>query len=328
MTPVAPLVSICIPAYNAAMFLGAAIESALAQEVDDLEVVVVDNASTDGTSELCARYEDPRFRVVRFEEHVPQAANWNRCLDRALGEHIVILHADDLLRPGFVSAASERLCAAPLCAFVHCTVEHIDASGRLMSVQRLHEVDLVEPGREMFARLATRGCVINPAGTMVRRTAYEKAGRFTEQVEWGVDWHMWMRLSGQGSVAYISGPLAAYRHHGASGTEKVIASARHVRDEEWVLRDIFERLPAADADLKDLVGVARRSSAHRMWYLAEEACRRGHGSATRTSLAGAVRLDRGLLLRPSVWALWVASWVGYPWLERARRLKRPAPTAI
>ena len=316
-----PLVSICIPTYNMAQYLAAAVESALAQEVDDLEVVVADDASTDETPELCRRYDDRRFRVVRSEVQLRQAGNWNRCLDLARGELIVLLHADDLLRPGFAAAASRRLLDAPACSFVHCAVEHIDAAGHLMNVQRLHEADVVEPGPEMFARLATRGCVINPAGVMVRRTAYEKAGRFTEQVAWGVDWHMWMRLALQGSVAYLADALAAYRHHGASGTEKVIASARHVRDEEWVIRDIFDRLPPAQTNRDELLSEARRSSAQRMWYLAEEACRRGHGAATRTSLAGAVRFDRGLLRRPAVWALWVASWAGYPWLERLRRLR-------
>lgn len=322
----APRVSICIPAFNTAQFLGAAIESALAQDVDDLEVVVADNASTDGTPELCRRYGDTRFRTVRFEEHVSQAANWNRCLDLARGEFVVLLHADDLLRPGFAAAASDLLGGEPACAFVHCAVEHIDAAGQPMSVQRLRDSAVVEPGGEMFARLATRGCLINPAGTMVRRTAYEQVGRFTGQVEWGVDWHMWMRLALQGDVAYLADALAAYRHHGASGTEKVIASARHVRDEEWVIDDIFSHLPPAHADQKQLLGAARRASAHRMWYMAEEACRRGHGWATRTSLAGALRLDPALWRRPAVWALWAASWAGYPWLERARRLKR-APGA-
>ena len=321
-----PFVSVCIPTYNTAAYLGAAVESALAQDVSGLEVIVADNASTDGTPELCRRYHDSRLRVVRFEEHVGQAANWNRCLDLARGEFVAVLHADDLLRPGFAAAASDRLRREPACAFVHCAVEHIDATGTPMSVQRLHESAVVEPGREMFARLATRGCVINPAGTMVRRTAYEQAGRFTEQVVWGVDWHMWMRLALEGDVAYLSEVLAAYRHHGTSGTEKVIASARHVRDEEWVIADIFRRLPTTQGDVRRLLEAARRESARRMWYLAEEACRRGYGAATRASLAGAVRLDHGLLRRPAVWALWAASWAGYPWLERARRLRRDPGT--
>src|SRR5438105_14327682 len=98
-----PKVSVFVPTYNTAQYLGVAIESVLAQAFGDFELVVCDNASTDTTPELCGRYGDPRLRYVRFDELVGQAANRNRCLDLATGEYIILLHSDDELLPEFLA---------------------------------------------------------------------------------------------------------------------------------------------------------------------------------------------------------------------------------
>src|SRR5437879_6713033 len=97
-----PAVSVCIPARNCATYLTDAIESVLAQDRTDYELVICDNASTDDTQRTCAAYRHPRLRYIRFDTFVGQAANWNRCLERAAGHYVVLLHADDMLAPGFV----------------------------------------------------------------------------------------------------------------------------------------------------------------------------------------------------------------------------------
>ena len=104
MTGTVPAVSICIPAYNAARFLPLAIDSALAQELEDFELVVVDNASKDNTREVCEAYTDPRFRY-EYEGTPGQAVAWNRCVAAASGKYVILLHADDELEPGFLTRA-------------------------------------------------------------------------------------------------------------------------------------------------------------------------------------------------------------------------------
>ena len=81
--------------------------------------------------------------------------------------------------------------------------------------------------------------MINPAGVIVRREAYDSVGRFTDQVVWGVDWHMWIRIAMRWPVGYVDEPLARYRQHTASGTSGVMTSARNGRDERWVIDDVF-----------------------------------------------------------------------------------------
>lgn len=316
-----PRASVAIPVYNTARYLRAAIDSALAQDAAGLEVFVCDNASTDETPRICEAVRDPRFRWRRFEEHVGQPGNWNRCLAEARGEHVVLLHADDLLAPSFVSRASALLDAHPGVQLVHCAVTHIDAEGRPLSVQRLFLGDRVESGDAYF-RLLLDGCLINPAGVMVRRSAYASAGPFDEQIAWAVDWEMWLRLALLGGAAYIAEPLACYREHAGSGTASVIASARNGRDELSALAAVFARVPESKPELLALWAAARARAAHRTWCWAEEACRLGQGRATREGLRQAIAMDGALAFKPRTLGLWLASFLGYRTFERLRGWKR------
>lgn len=100
-----PKVSVIIPVYNREKFIGKCIESALAQTFSDLEVVVVDNASTDGTWSICQKYaeKDSRVRVFRNAENIGPVKNWKRCFDEARGEFGKILFSDDLIYPEYLS---------------------------------------------------------------------------------------------------------------------------------------------------------------------------------------------------------------------------------
>ncbi|HWW60851.1 MAG TPA: glycosyltransferase family 2 protein, partial [Thermoanaerobaculia bacterium] len=92
-------VSILIPAYNAAKYVGAAIESVRAQTFDDWEIVAVDDASSDETEAILRGYAGDRVRVERNVENLGMTANWNRCLSLARGELVLKLDADDALKP-------------------------------------------------------------------------------------------------------------------------------------------------------------------------------------------------------------------------------------
>lgn len=316
-----PKVSVCIPTCNTAPYLAEAIESTLAQEFRDFELIVCDNASTDETPEICQQYHDPRFRYVRFDDFVGQACNWNRCLDLASGEYVVLLHSDDALRPSFLHRAVSVLEVHPDVGLVHCSVQHVDQSGSALQVQKLYELDRIESGEVLFNRLVIDGCVVNPAGVMVRRSAYEAVGRFTEQIVWGVDWHMWMRIALHSKVAYLAGALALYRQHPQSGTSGVMATARNATDEMWMLDDIFKAFPH-EAATDDLYKQGKRQSAHRTWCFAEELCRLGFQSAARAQLRQTIRIHTGMLFSGRVWTLWVATYFGYGWFERAHAWKK------
>jgi glycosyltransferase involved in cell wall biosynthesis len=317
-----PKVSVCIPTYNTARYLGAAIDSVLAQSYEDFELVICDNASTDGTQELCSAYADKRIKYLRFETLVGQAANWNRCLDHAGCDFIVLLHADDVLLPDYVERATHMMKDHPEAGMVHCAVKYINTDGTEICLRQLYPEDQILPGDQIFKKLLLEGCIVNPAGVMVRREVYERVGQFTDRIVWGVDWHMWLRIAINFPVAYIAEPLALYREHGQSGTTGVMATARNGSDEIWMIEDILSTLPI---DRKDLAAIRRpaiRQAAHRTWCFAEEMCRLGYPGATRAGIRKSIGIRPAMMFEGRVWALWAASYLGYEWFSKAQGARR------
>lgn len=310
-------VSVAIPAYNSAPYIRDTIESVLAQDYADYELVVCDDGSSDETEAICRSFMSRGpMQYLRFAGPSGQAANWNRCIAETRGEYLVILHGDDVLAKTFLRRAAEMMDRYPEAVLAHCAVEHIDAEGHPLSVQRLHDRDVVEPGDSLFRRLLLDGCVVNPSGVMVRRAAYARAGTFTTDVLWGIDWHMWLRLSLVGAAAYLAETLASYRQHTASGTSKVLLTARNGVDEAWVIDDVFGRLVHDRPDLLPLRRRAVQRLAHRTWCWAESMCQHGQMTATRAGLRRSVSIWPPMLLVPRTWVLWAASYLGYEWFIR------------
>jgi glycosyltransferase involved in cell wall biosynthesis len=94
-----PFFSVCIPTYNRAHLISAAIDSVLAQDFNDYELVIVDNASTDNTQEVLKRYTEPQIRIIRNQVTVSMYANHNICVEQARAEWVVFLHSDDVFFP-------------------------------------------------------------------------------------------------------------------------------------------------------------------------------------------------------------------------------------
>ena len=92
-----PLVSICIPAYNNAGYIKKTVESILNQTYRNIELIVVDDKSTDDTVEILESIEDTRLKIYKNEENLGMAGNWNRCLSLARGEFIKLICADDMI---------------------------------------------------------------------------------------------------------------------------------------------------------------------------------------------------------------------------------------
>ncbi len=317
----APEISVCIPVHNGGAYIEATIESVLKQTFTGFELVICDNASTDASAELSLKYGDPRIRYVRYDTLVNQAANWNRCLRLGTGRYIIILHADDVLEPEYLERAASLLDAQSDVAMVHCAVHYIDALEQIIGEEVIYAGDRIDRDGELFRRLLAEGCVVNPAGVLVRRSVYESVGEFSEGIVWGVDWHMWLRIALRFPVGYIAEPLARYRKHSSSGTMSVLASGRNARDEKWALDDVFGQIPTSRRDLRSMYRFSLSRVAHRTWCMAEEACRHNHMRAARAGVVNSVRLWKAMLFYPRVWALFLATFLGYrrfQWLRRWR----------
>jgi glycosyltransferase involved in cell wall biosynthesis len=320
-----PKVSVCIPAYNGRAYLEDALESVLRQSFVDWELVICDDASTDDTSDICRSIPDSRVRYLRFAQNGGQAVNWNRCIDAAQGQYVVLLHQDDMLGPTYLERAVEVLDTCPKVALVHCAVQHIGAQGDPIRAQRLYGEDRIESGEVLFRQLVLRGCIVNPAGVMVRRQAYEAVGPFAAEIAWGIDWHMWIRIALRFDVAYLADDLARYRDHPQSGTAAVVAAARNGSDELWVIDEIFKAIRETRPDLYGMHGVSVRQVAHRTWCWAERMCQQGFERAARAGIRRAVEIWPGMLLEGRIWGLLAATYLGYSWFCRMQRIRASLP---
>jgi len=325
---ITPRVSVCIPAYNGARYLGRTVESVLGQDFGEYEVVVCDDASTDDTPGVCERYRGARVRYLRSEERGGAGRAWNRCVEQARGAYVVLLHADDMLDRAFLRRAVAVLDRRREVGLVHCAVQHIDEEDKPLHLQRLYEDDRVDTGEALVRRLLLEGCVVNPAGVMVRRHLYERVGPFTDKIVWGVDWHMWLRIALQAHVAYLADPLAFYRQHATSDTSGVMATARNGSDEVWLMTDIFQLIGRVRPELLELRGQAMRQVAHRTWCFAEQMCQRRLMRASRRGLRRSIQIRPSMLLEGRVWALWAATYLGYRWFVQVRSWKHQLPVRL
>jgi len=90
-----PLVSICIPTYNAKKTVVQTVQSILNQTYKNLEIIIVDNASTDNTLDLLQKFKDPRIKIYKNIKNIGAEKNFSRCIELAKGKYIAIFHADD-----------------------------------------------------------------------------------------------------------------------------------------------------------------------------------------------------------------------------------------
>ena len=198
------LVSTVIPAYNAQAFIARALRSALAQGIPETEIIVVDDGSTDATSEIVARYATQGIRLISHSAQRGVAAARNTGIDAAMGEFIAFLDADDEWLPGKLQRQLEILRAIPQMRFISCRAALIDEYGR--DLGDIYRGALPAVGPEAWRTILTYPCVPTPS-VVVRRQALQDAGPFNKWLPVGEDQDMWIRLSLLGEVGHIPDPL-------------------------------------------------------------------------------------------------------------------------
>ena len=203
------LVSVVIPTYNMAAYVGQAIDSVLAQTFHDFEIVVVDDGSTDGTPELLAQY-GPRVRVLR-QPNRGGAGALNAGIRAGRGEWIAWLSADDLWEPRKLEKEVEAARRFPHAALVYTDYVYVDASGKALSLEHF---PLPSTRRRTLLRLFRR-CFVNGSTTLIRRDVFDAVGFFDEADRYAPDWDMWFRIAASYDFAHVPEALVRYRIHGA-----------------------------------------------------------------------------------------------------------------
>jgi glycosyltransferase involved in cell wall biosynthesis/SAM-dependent methyltransferase len=205
-----PLVSVVITNYNYGRYLPQAIDSVLSQSYPEVELVVVDDGSTDESGDVLARYRG-RLRVIRQENRGVSAAR-NRGVSETRGELVAFLDADDVWLPEKLLRQVEAF-RNRLVGMVCCEMRYLDAAGaRTGSTSS----DL---GPDPLRRLALlRGPGVPGAGStaVVRRSLFERVGLFDERLSTSADWDFCRRVTCRSEIAILPEPLVLYRQHSAA----------------------------------------------------------------------------------------------------------------
>jgi glycosyltransferase involved in cell wall biosynthesis len=285
-----PGLSVVIPTYNRADLLGEAIDSVLAQDWPELELIVVDDGSTDETPEVLAGYGD-RLRVIR-QENAGESAARNTGILEARREFVALLDSDDYWLPGKLERQMEQLSGEP------------SLDGSFTAYTRIGDVpqeDVVLDGWEGTQADALEhlliGCRINTSTAIVRRSALIDVGLYDVTLRCAQDYDLWLRLAVRGyRMAYVPEPLATYRIHGGA----VSLDAELVNTStERVLERLFDSgaLPDEVQARRDFY-LARRYLNSACFYLET-----GAGSAAADSIAKAAR-TRPASIRPGWFLIW------------------------
>ena len=264
---VEPTFTIAMPAYNSSRTIGAAIRSVLAQTRSDFELVVVDDGSSDDTTDQVARFEDERVRLVRQENSGPGAAR-NRTIIAGRGRYVSMLDSDDLWLPTYLESMAAVLDAHPDVGLAYTDAWVLDdATRRIRRTTAMHyQHPPRDPPRdplEFLALLLKRGNFVFTS-TTVRHTALEQVGLFEAALKPAEDFGLWLRIVAGGFPAMrTTGNLAVYRKRPGSLSTNEVAildgereSVRLVAEEydvpEWIRALANDRLRKLDLRLAGL----------------------------------------------------------------------------
>ena len=241
-----PDVSVLVPVFDGAAYVGAALRSVLAQEGVAFEVVVCDDGSTDDSVAVVESFADPRVVVVR-QANAGIAAALNAAAARARGRYLARLDADDLCRPGRLRAQAAVLDADAACVLVASDFEVVDAAGIVTGRRAVPVSDLALRARLLVQSPVAHGSVL------LRRAAFERAGGYRSAAEPAEDYDLWVRLAALGTFASVPEPLYAHRAHaGQVSARRAAAQAARARESAALARRtlappaLTRRLLAAD----------------------------------------------------------------------------------
>ena len=278
-----PLVSICVPTYNGARYLRECLDSAVGQTFRAIEIVIVDDSSSDETPAIAEDYArtDDRVRLIRNPRRLGLVGNWNRSVELARGTWVKLLFQDDLLDP----ACIERMVAAAHPAgppIVACWRRIVFEDMEEQATRRYDRYAAEESLRGVFAldRLvsAERFCdailehigqnfVGEPTAVLVKRTAFEEYGTFNSDLIAVPDLEYWVRVGANTGIALVPETLATFRMHPTNATSVNVRSREYrlgmdlvILLHEFAYHPAFSRLRARAArrdpplDLKSIFG--------------------------------------------------------------------------
>lgn len=214
-------VSVIVPNYNHAPYLRQRIESILGQTYQDFELILLDDCSTDGSSDILEGYRNDSHvsHIVRNETNSGSAFHqWKKGIELAQGEWIWIAESDDYADPAFLERMVEGATKAPLCVLAYAATWWVDEKGNKLWETKYSNKANVYLGHDFIRKkLAVCNSIANVSECLFRRDCYRPAESHRyEHMRLCGDWLFYVLLAEQGNVVEVDEPLSYYRQHNSN----------------------------------------------------------------------------------------------------------------
>jgi glycosyltransferase involved in cell wall biosynthesis len=210
-----PLVSICIPVYNAEKTIVNTLQSILNQTYQHLEIIIVDNNSTDHTLDLLKRFTDPRIKKYKNDTNIGAEKNFSRCIELATGEYIAIFHSDDLYRQDIVQKEVKAFRDNPYIGAVFTLANLINERDEVFMEHRIPvELKDNKPHNyfEILTSILINGNFLMTSSAMVRSEIYKELMPFnSEEYGTSADLDMWLRILKKSPIIILNEKMMDYR---------------------------------------------------------------------------------------------------------------------
>ncbi len=232
-----PLVSICIPNYNNAHYLDICLKSALGQTYPRIEIILVDDNSSDNSLEIASQYAD-QIRILKNPTNLGQPQNTNKCVDLSRGEYVVILHSDDFLLPDFAAKLAPLLDEHPDAVMAVGERLLVDADSRQEIIAPFYNGNYLIPGLSQ-AKVFMMSSFL-PCQVLVRRSVFQSVGGVDVRHIINLDGLLWFKCALKGNIAYIQDPVAGYRIHSQQTTARYNRTINHLMEYYVTLTEMFK----------------------------------------------------------------------------------------
>ncbi len=230
-----PIVSVVIPAYNNENTIEATLRSVMEQRYKNLEIVVIDDNSTDNTLHILEtlQKQDERIKIFHNDTNLGMTGNWNRCLKEAEGEFIKLVCADDLLDKAEIAKETEAMISNPSVNLVESDTRLIDIYGKKTGAfKRYPKAGVVDGKKIAKTSLIWNNFFGAPVNNLIRKSILTETGYFDEKFTYILDFDMWIKIACTGDVYIIHELLNSFRIRNDSNTGNLIGNNREIYVEE------------------------------------------------------------------------------------------------
>jgi len=323
----APLASVVVSCYNYGHYVGECLDSIFRQTLADLEVIVVNDASTDHTAEVLRRIRDPRLITLTHEKNLGVAQAMTTGLRAARGAFVAHVDADDRYRPEFLAETVTVLQQRPDVGLVYADIASMDPDGRVLEDPwRGMRTREVHGGRDTVADeflLNLEDNVIPAAAVIARREAWLDAlpfpAWFTYESVW--DWYLHLRIARTYLVAYRARTLSDYRLHPNNMHQRPVRD----RSAETTIISVLDEMLEGDDRAAEKRRLRRRLYGRAYWMAAKRYFQANMNSDARRCFLTTLRYRPDYVLRPASLRQLAATFIDRGTYEQVKRiLKRAA----